>query len=233
MKTQHGTIAKQINQIEELTSTYQANSTLDHHSAESEHIGEFSGREAISCSKLYVGDPDEITRAKQYTLPAAAPMVAKYFLNASQGCAQFRHERGYIMQSVSAEEEKFPLAFSVLLFRDAAMAERLLRAIYRPWNHYCVHVDRKATEETFAVMKTIAMCLPGVFLATKRISVRRETISVVTPELQCMKQLWKQTDWRYFINLTGMEFPIRTNWELVQILKSYNGANDILGGIRW
>ncbi|XP_064613401.1 beta-1,3-galactosyl-O-glycosyl-glycoprotein beta-1,6-N-acetylglucosaminyltransferase 3-like [Liolophura sinensis] len=35
--------------------------------------------------------------------------------------------------------------------------------------------------------------------------------------------------WRYFINLTGQEFPLKTNKELVEILTAYKGANDIRG----
>ncbi|XP_069115830.1 beta-1,3-galactosyl-O-glycosyl-glycoprotein beta-1,6-N-acetylglucosaminyltransferase-like isoform X2 [Argopecten irradians] len=38
--------------------------------------------------------------------------------------------------------------------------------------------------------------------------------------------------WKYFINLTGQEFPLRTNAELVKILKLYNGTNDVSGTIR-
>ncbi|PVD19775.1 hypothetical protein C0Q70_20266 [Pomacea canaliculata] len=45
-----------------------------------------------------------------------------------------------------------------------------------------------------------------------------------------MKRVWAHpTRWRYFINLTGQEFPLKTNKELVQILKAFRGANDISG----
>jgi hypothetical protein len=59
-------------------------------------------------------------------------------------------------------------------------------------------------------------------------------MSVLEPELICMRDLWKHTAWKYFINLTGQEFPLRTNWELVQILTAYNGANNLEGTrARW
>ena len=45
-----------------------------------------------------------------------------------------------------------------------------------------------------------------------------------------MAALWRmRSKWRYFINLTGQEFPLKTNKELVKILKAYRGANDIMG----
>ena len=37
--------------------------------------------------------------------------------------------------------------------------------------------------------------------------------------------------WRYFINLTGQEFPLKTNWDIVKILKVLRGANNIEGTI--
>jgi len=33
----------------------------------------------------------------------------------------------------------------------------------------------------------------------------------------------------YFINLTGQEFPLRTNLELVRIVRLFNGSNEITG----
>ena len=49
-----------------------------------------------------------------------------------------------------------------------------------------------------------------------------------------MEELWSHKKWKYFINLTGQEFPLKTNLELVRILTAYNGANDLEGTIkRW
>ena len=47
-----------------------------------------------------------------------------------------------------------------------------------------------------------------------------------------LQDLWKHKKWKYFINLTGQEFPLRTNWELVQILKAHNNGN-MISVIRW
>jgi len=35
--------------------------------------------------------------------------------------------------------------------------------------------------------------------------------------------------WRYLINVAGQAFPLRTPEEMVDILRIYNGANDIEG----
>jgi beta-1,3-galactosyl-O-glycosyl-glycoprotein beta-1,6-N-acetylglucosaminyltransferase/N-acetyllactosaminide beta-1,6-N-acetylglucosaminyltransferase len=43
------------------------------------------------------------------------------------------------------------------------------------------------------------------------------------------QNLERNTKWKYFINLTGQEFPLKTNKELVRIFTALRGANDITG----
>ncbi len=52
-------------------------------------------------------------------------------------------------------------------------------------------------------------------------------MSVLDADLFCMEDLLKYKKWRYFINLTGQEFPLKTNADLVEILTAFNGANSI------
>lgn len=73
-------------------------------------------------------------------------------------------------------------------------------------------------------------CLPNVFQAPRQVEVVWGTFTVLEPELICMEALLRRSKkWRYFINLTGQEFPLKTNKELVAILQAYRGANDIIG----
>jgi len=72
--------------------------------------------------------------------------------------------------------------------------------------------------------------LSNVIVAKPSINVIWGNISVVSAELLCMRLLLKaHSHWRYYINLVGRDFPLRTNEELVKILKAYNGANDVHG----
>ena len=34
-------------------------------------------------------------------------------------------------------------------------------------------------------------------------------------------------NWKYYLNIPSQAFPLKTNVELVKILKTYNGSNDI------
>ncbi len=44
--------------------------------------------------------------------------------------------------------------------------------------------------------------------------------------------LGMSTVWKYYINLTGQEWPLKTNLELVRILKAVNGSNLIVGSAK-
>ena len=72
-------------------------------------------------------------------------------------------------------------------------------------------------------------CFDNVYLLPDRVDVQWGHFSVLEPVLLCLKYFLNHKQWKYFIDLTGQELPLRTNWELVHILKVYNGSNDIQG----
>ena len=67
---------------------------------------------------------------------------------------------------LSEEEERFPLAFSISMYRDVELAERLLRAIYQPQNIYCFHIDIKSPLLLHRTMRSLANCFDNVFIAS-------------------------------------------------------------------
>ncbi|GFS01556.1 beta-1,3-galactosyl-O-glycosyl-glycoprotein beta-1,6-N-acetylglucosaminyltransferase [Elysia marginata] len=175
-------------------------------------------------------------------------LTNQWYINATKDCQAFKRTRGYIMSPLTREEGEFPIAFSIVAFKDVEMVERLLRIVYRPQNRYCIHVDSKADAEFYSALKAVAACFPGnVRMSSRRVDVRWGTFTVLEPELICMQDLWDMDNnfnlnagtsqnsvrneqqnkkkWKYFINLTGQEFPLKTNFELVQILKTFKGAN--------
>ncbi|KAA3670449.1 uncharacterized protein DEA37_0006854, partial [Paragonimus westermani] len=127
------------------------------------------------------------------------------------------------------EELDFPLAYSIMVFTDLDRAVRLLKAVYRSHNQYCIHVDRKTPKASESYLHQAAMLLGSNILFVppeKRVNVKWGTLSVLQPELLCA-QLLMQADakWKYWINLTGHEFPLKTNWEIVSALRAMNGTN--------
>lgn len=177
-----------------------------------------------SCIKLVKGDADEVDYALQHMEHNKMTRAdnSKY-INAPLDCKEFIKSRGYITYATQ-EEKDFPIAFSMMMYRDVEQAERLLRSVYRPHNVYCIHVDAKSNQEIRNAMKGIAQCLPNVYLASKLNKVDWSAYNSLMPWITCMKDLWKHS-WKYFINLTGQEFPLKTNLQLVKTLKALKGAN--------
>ena len=140
----------------------------------------------------------------------------------------FVREHGYLDFPVTSEEKEYPLAFAIKMHQNAEQAEQLLRTIYRKHNVYCIHVDKKADAATFDIMKRIGECLPNVVVVMERETVVYASSALVRAELKCMKTVLDVgINWKYYINLAAQEFPLRTNLEIVKILKEMKGANDI------
>ena len=87
---------------------------------------------------------------------SVAPNAQNITSMASNNCNAFRTNRGYITQPLTQEEAEFPIAFSILMYKDVPQVERLLRAVYMPQNFYCIHIDSKATQEVKESMRIIA-----------------------------------------------------------------------------
>ncbi|XP_033728967.1 N-acetyllactosaminide beta-1,6-N-acetylglucosaminyl-transferase-like [Pecten maximus] len=139
--------------------------------------------------------------------------------------------RGYMGEEVVSDiERRFPIAFSILLYRDVEQAERLLRALYRPNNIYCFHVDLSADPVLHKAVESIVKCFHNVFISSKLEDVVYSSMSRLQADLNCMADLLQSNvPWKYFINSPSQQFPLKTNLELVKILTVYNGSNDIEG----
>jgi len=184
-----------------------------------------SAIEQYRCELLFTGDVNEQQRAMQHngTIPQPDGAID------SHNCSILSEE--FITEPLNSAEEDFPIAFSMLMYKDAQQARRLLRAIYRPHNFYCIHVDENALAEVYSSMRKLSKCFKNIIVSSTRYDVRWGTFSIVQSEIQCMKDLINYY-WKYFINLTGQEFPLKTNWQLVQILQAFRGGNDVEGSFK-
>ncbi|XP_036367575.1 beta-1,3-galactosyl-O-glycosyl-glycoprotein beta-1,6-N-acetylglucosaminyltransferase 3-like [Octopus sinensis] len=200
------------------------------------HILEFNNKslecaphrkKKVNCKLLFRGDPDyinEVNLMKEDKNMDSTCSLKELVKN----CTKFRQSHGYFSKPVTPMELDYPIAFAIKIHTAPNQFERLLRAIYLPHNVYCIHVDAKADNNTFELIKSISTCLPNVVLAENRINVVYATFRHLQAEVECMKACTKSNvKWKYYINLTGQEFPLKTNLELVEILKVFNGTNDI------
>ncbi|XP_030593957.1 beta-1,3-galactosyl-O-glycosyl-glycoprotein beta-1,6-N-acetylglucosaminyltransferase-like [Archocentrus centrarchus] len=185
-----------------------------------------------NCSAILQGEQEELLQAKLLTatkdVQKRIQIPDEYYINATQDCRKFKVSRKYITLPLSKEEEAFPLAYSMVVHHKVQNFERLLRAIYTPQNIYCVHVDKKSPASVFSAIKGIVSCFPNVFMVSEAVSVVYAGWTRVQADLNCMADLYNaSTTWKYFINLCGQDFPLKTNLEIVQALRSLKGGNSL------
>ena len=145
-------------------------------------------------------------------------------------CEDYKIARGYnlIDRFIDEIEFNFPIAYSILIYHHVEQIDRLLKFIWRPQNIYCFHIDSKSTDSFKKAVRSITNCFDNVFITEKSQKIVWGSFSILQAELDCMKDLMNsKTAWKYLIHMSGDEFPLKTNYELVKILSIYNGANDI------
>ncbi|XP_051807023.1 beta-1,3-galactosyl-O-glycosyl-glycoprotein beta-1,6-N-acetylglucosaminyltransferase-like isoform X1 [Acanthochromis polyacanthus] len=195
-----------------------------------------------NCSAILQGETEALEKAKLLTLTKdfhkSVDIPDEYYINATKDCRNFKLSRKYLTFPLSKEEEDFPLAYSMVVHHKVQNFERLLRAIYAPQNIYCVHVDKKSETSVFAAIMAITSCFPNVFMVTRPVSVVYAGWTRVQADLNCMADLYNaSTEWKYFINVCGQDFPLKTNLEMVRMLHSLKGQNimesEPIAGKKW
>lgn len=179
----------------------------------------------VNCSALYDMDPVEVGRSlvlRKQALEDKDESLVKLTSN----CYTFLKSRGYENVCISEEEKHFPIAYSLVVHKNAWMVERIIKALYSPSNVFCIHYDQKSSVEFSSAMEGLAHCLPNVFIATNRESVFYASMSRLKADLNCMSDLLRsEVQWKYLFNLCGQDFPLRSNIELVAELTKLKGAN--------
>nr|XP_022304877.1 N-acetyllactosaminide beta-1,6-N-acetylglucosaminyl-transferase-like [Crassostrea virginica] len=184
----------------------------------------------VDCRRIIEGDELEIAYALEVLRNGDYNCSSNDDVrNNAQNCERFLKMFNYNRFTISKEEIDFPIAFSLLVHKDAVQMEILLRAIYRPHNVYCIHIDRKSNSSLHDAITAITKCLPNVFIASKLEDVIYASYSRLQADINCMQDLLNYTDvkWKYLINLPAQEYPLKTNLEMVKILKLFNGTNSI------
>lgn len=126
------------------------------------------------------------------------------------------------------EEKDFPIAYAVVLFKSANLAEKILQSVYMPHNIYCIHVDVKSPDTFRNAMKAMTECLDNVFLTSRPVNLIWSHVSTLYAQRNCLRELMKsQVKWKYFMHISGQELPLYTNAEITRALAMLNGFNNI------
>lgn len=110
-------------------------------------------------------------------------------------------------------------AYFIALHHKAYQFSWLFEAIYSRDDVFCIHVDRKASREFHEDVRRQVGARPNVtFLEPRRVT--WGGWSQVAVELAAIKRmLAADPDWRYFINLSGQDYPIKALAQIKSTLR--------------
>ncbi|MFH4974663.1 hypothetical protein AB6A40_001372 [Gnathostoma spinigerum] len=145
----------------------------------------------------------------------------------SAECDRIRERGYYANEAFSSEEREFPLAFVRVVYKEYHLQELLLNLMWSPQNFYCYALDKQSSPLFHEQMKNLSHCFDNVVLTSVEYPVKSSGWNMYSSILECLKVIIEKSGWKYAIILQNHDIPIKTNREIVDILKLFNGSNDI------
>ena len=179
-----------------------------------------------NCTKLMAGDKAEMAHVAEVMLTWKGEDNATGVFGNVSDCTEIEDEF-YNNFYVSADEQKFPIAYILVVYTNLQQTVRFLKAIYRPHNLYCIHPDKKSGSGFSGVFHLLSKCLPNVFVTSHIQEVHYARNTIFQAQLSCFQDLDKYAaeKWYYVINLCGRDLPLKTNHEIVNYLRAMNGTS--------
>nr|WP_314495171.1 beta-1,6-N-acetylglucosaminyltransferase [uncultured Chryseobacterium sp.] len=127
----------------------------------------------------------------------------------------------------SAPTKSISIAYLVLVHRLPDQFKKLFSAIYDSANFYLIHIDKKAGSEIEEEVSVFLKEYPNVHILDSE-NVIWGGYSMVQAELDGMKYLLEMNEkWDYFINLSGQDFPLKSQ-EIIKNFLSENYGNSYI-----
>lgn len=125
----------------------------------------------------------------------------------------------------SKKMKHISIAYLILVHRFPEQFKRLFKGIYDSNNCYLIHLDKKADKEFYDDIKEFLSGFPNSYILESE-NVVWGGYSMVQVELNGMKYLLDiNVEWDYFINLSGQDFPLKSQNIIREFLTENKGKN--------
>ena len=177
-----------------------------------------------NCTLLFKGDELEVKRVQN---ASNLWPIKEHTLNFTKwvkerNCTHYKNELEDNVYTTK-DEVQFPLAFALIVHNSPFQVFRLLKVIYRPHNIYCIHYDIRASMVMKQLFNNLATCFANIIIPSNVTEVHWGHHSLMEAQMNCFSDLMMnhhKYPWRYVITLCVKELPLRTNREIVHLLKS-------------
>jgi len=117
------------------------------------------------------------------------------------------------------------LAYLIIIHKNAEQVKRLFKSVYDPENFYLFHIDAKAPNSLHSSIKEYLQPYLNVEIMTSQ-NCRWGGYSMVDIELKAIERFleWNK-EWKFFINLSGQDFPLKTQNQIKSFLQNNQDKN--------
>jgi hypothetical protein len=113
-------------------------------------------------------------------------------------------------RSIYSQTKQITIAYFILVHRFPEQFKRLFKAIFNKENHYLIHLDKKSDKKTCDEVKLFLRDFPNAHILDSE-NVVWGGYSMVQSELNGIKFLLDiDLKWDFFINLSGQDFPLKS-----------------------
>jgi hypothetical protein len=119
------------------------------------------------------------------------------------------------------------IAYFILVHRLPEQFKRLFKALYHPENHYLIHLDKKISIEVYDDIRDFLTDFPNTYILESE-NVVWGGYSMVQVELNGMNYLLKlNVHWDFFINLSGQDYPLKSQ-KIIRAFLTQNKGNNFI-----
>lgn len=111
------------------------------------------------------------------------------------------------------------IGYLILVHRYPDQFKRLFRAIYNEHNHYVVHVDKNSGIDLEAEIRDFLLPYANAAMIRSEKAIWGG-YSLVDAELRGMERLLEMGKWSHFINLSGQDFPLKPQKQIMAYLNA-------------
>ncbi|UOU98442.1 beta-1,6-N-acetylglucosaminyltransferase [Chryseobacterium daecheongense] len=117
------------------------------------------------------------------------------------------------------------IAYFIMVHHKPERFKAMFAKIYTRDQFYLVHIDRKAGEEITDEIQLYLVQFPNVYIL-ESMNIVSGGFSMIQAELNAMEFLLNVSDdWDYFVNLSGEDYPLKSQDIIRQFLTINNGRN--------
>ncbi|WP_066308364.1 beta-1,6-N-acetylglucosaminyltransferase [Aquimarina aggregata] len=127
----------------------------------------------------------------------------------------------------NTQRKKIKIAYFILVKHFPKQFKRLFKAIHHPENHYLILINQKTDINTIRDIKTFLEDYSNAYFL-KSTTIDRGKYNRIQSQLNGMKYLLNRClKWDFFINLSGQDFPLKSQDFILDFLNRNKSKNFI------